>query len=158
MDTVAKRIVQTLATRLGVVQVANGYNTDAGLRVFRGRRSFDASTVTLPVLSVWNPESEPDEMYHAERLDMTASVVVEGFAVADVNAPNDTAQDLLGDIKQALFLHETTADQTVNGLAVQIRFRGEVTQVPEEGATVVSVLVRADVFYPELHGDPYTVL
>lgn len=153
-DTVAKQIINACFARLQAVQVANGFNTDAGLRVYRGRRTFDFEG-DYPVFSVWSPENTPADNRHNERHDLTLSVVVEGHALADLDNPNDAAQDLLGDIKQALFL---AADRTMGNLVADLRWTAEATEVPEDGGQVVSVRVFAEASYPELYGDPYTVL
>lgn len=154
-QSVAKQILAALDTRLKTILIASGYNTDAGLRVYRGRKSFDwGDPAQFPAISVFDP-SDVCEAKHEERNDIALAVHVEAHGFADAANPTDLAHDLVADIKTALF----KPDQTLGGLVASIEYKGRDIQLPEEDAgSVVSVRVVADIKYPELYGDPYTVL
>lgn len=154
-DSVAKQILTKLDTRLKTILVANGYNTNAGQRVYRGRKSFDWGDAALfPAISVFDPE-ERCESLHEERNDYLLVFHVEAHGFASASNPADLAHDLIADIKKALFIY---SDQTLGGLVVSFEYKGREIQLPEDAGSVVSVRVVAEVKYPELYGDPYTIL
>lgn len=152
-DTVALQIVNAIATRLADITTANGYNTDPA--IFKGRREFTWNDSSPIRISVWAPEATPPEKNHAERIDVSLVVVVEGFGNADFDDPYVLAQQMIGDIKTAVF---GPTDQYLGDLIAGMRWSGDTAVMPEPGSKVVSTQTLITVEYPELIGKPYHII
>lgn len=152
-DSIAKRILTAVATRLSAITVAGGYHTDAGKRIYMGMPSFDSEDDTFPLLAVFSRE-EPPQALTGQRSRNTLTVLVNGFLLADNDATNK-AHDTLADVKKAVLL---AADSTLGGLAHHLAYLGSEQRLPEDGSTVVALEIRFDATYDENYGDPYTVL
>lgn len=154
-DSIPKQILSALTTRLGTILIDDGFNTDAGLNVYRGKKSFDWENQDLfPAISVFDPLEEV-EAGHEERNDNTLTVHIEGHVWADPDNPADGAHDLLADIKKAVLLFD---DQTLGGLAAGMEYAGAEIEFPDDAGSVISLRLTVKIAYPELYGDPYTVL
>lgn len=154
-DSIPKKILSALETRLETILTDDGFNTDAGLNVYRGRRSFDWADATLfPAVSVFDPVEEADPS-HEERIDNILTVFIEGHCWADPDDPADGAHDLLADIKKAVLVYD---NQTLGGLAASMEYGGREIEFPDDAGSVVTVRVTVKIAYPELYGDPYTIL
>lgn len=152
-DSVAQQIFNALTTRLEQITVANGYNNDP--EIFKGRRSFTWRVGSPVRITVWSPEASPPEERHAERIDVSLTVMVEGFAEDGGTNPFDTALKMIADIKKAVLGPD---DQTLGGLVSAMGWAGDGVHMPEEGSKIVSAQVGLVIEYPELRGDPYTVI
>ena len=148
-DTIAKRIVDAVATRLSGIVTGAGYNTDAGNQVYTGRRSFDASD-PLPALSVWmtGEDTEPETNL---RFRNQLSIDIEGFALIGSDA-HAAAHALLGDVKKALY----AAEVTLGGLANNMIYTGSDIGPPDDGSGIVTITARIVVEYDSSWNDPYT--
>lgn len=154
-DSIPKKILLALTQRLEKILIADGYNTDAGLNVYRGRTSFDVNDPSLlPALSVFD-ESEEAGPPHDERNDETLTVAIVGHALVDPYFPADGAHDLIADIKQAALVY---TDKTLGHLATIMEYAGRETKFPDDAGNVVTVTVVLKIQYPEKYGDPYTIL
>lgn len=133
----------------------DGFNTDAGVNVYRGKKSFNWVNQDLfPAISVFDPVEEV-EAGHEERNDNMLTVFIEGHVWADPDDPADGAHDLLADIKKAVLLYD---DQTLGHLAAGMEYGGREIEFPDDAGSTITVRVTLKIAYPELYGDPYTVL
>lgn len=100
----AAALAAELAARLGAIRTANGYRSDVGIQVFRGRRRLPDGAVPCVVLF------EGDDAMESSRGEQEARIrttyVIEAHAACDPENPNDVAHDLLADMKRALFSSE----------------------------------------------------
>lgn len=142
----AKRIGQALAERLKSITTANGYHTNAGQHVYRGRLDIDASIlqyITLVELDEnttlrpgrTNTEHKPTQAY-----------AIEAGSVCDANNPNDTAHDLIIDIKRALFGPD---DPTLGGLSTALRYVRRSIDARQAGTDRITAVVQVEVDYFE---------
>lgn len=161
-DTVAKQIVAALAARLAEIQTENGYNTDAGLRVYRSRARLVAGEDDLPALCIYLAgESFPSR--HERRVDIDGEIVIEGH-IADPSAPaevGDALQDLAGDIKTALFPNGEAYRYIAEGgqaLVTDFWPASLDYQPPDLGGQTASLRLSVQARWPENLGDPYTVI
>ncbi|WP_041646656.1 hypothetical protein [Aromatoleum aromaticum] len=144
----ADTIAAAIATRLQTIRIANGYATDAGAAVYRGRTSFDAADV--PCITIAEPEDEIEEQRDhpdGDGADLIARLpfTIEAFAACNPDAPNVAGHQLVADIKRAIF----SADITLGGLAVTLRYLGRTIAPREPGARIVTVAVKIRVGYTE---------
>lgn len=146
----AAHIAAAVATRLATITRANGYNTDAGLHVWRGRTAID--TAELPSLTLF----EQEDQVEAQRIidspaptsidtNLLLPLIIEGSAVCDPDHPNVTGHALVADIKRALF----SADLKWGGLATHTRYLGRTLGPREGGDDIVTVTVQIRIGYTE---------
>jgi len=118
MSIIMLDILQAMQNRASQILIANGYYTDAGASIYRGRQHFDARI---------NPETgityDPFPMISIRAVSLTASdtpgrskarpehkrpmsiqIEVKGALIAGVNNPQDAALELLSDIWRAINL------------------------------------------------------
>lgn len=155
VDSVAKRLVLEISSRCQQITVANGFHTNAGQQVFRGRVTFDAEADPLPALSIFAHEEVIEQNMHDERMDVKLNIAIFAHAETDALNPLDIAEDLVADIKRAVLL---LSNRSAGGLCQDIRYAGREAAPPEDGSNTTSVRVHFEVLYPEIYGDPHTVI
>ena len=89
-----------LANRVAQITVANGFASDAGLKVFRGRRRLMPGQ--LPCVVVLERKTVPLEQSRTDA-KVRAEFVIEGHAEGDPDNPNDMGHLLDSDIMRAIF-------------------------------------------------------
>lgn len=147
--TKRRRILEAMKARAQRIRIANGFFTDAGERVKAGRDAVtDADTLPLVRMIV---AAEPEFQGAADRARLRLEIEYEALARFDASHPIGVEEDLLGDLKRAVFLAE---DRTLNGRALDVKHVGEGTTTRQEGGTVVAARVRAVVEYIETYGEP----
>jgi len=152
-------IVTALAGRLADITVANGYRTDAGLRVDADERSPNEDEDVFPRLT-WTDRSEEviqpvleTDAPLPDRMQIQIVFTVVGFdRVETGESPGDVARVLCADIKQAVI---RASDKRLGGLLMDpVRYLGRIIERPEPGRLLVSVEARFGARYMEQAGDP----
>lgn len=163
MTTLAERITTAVSDLARDITTANGYATDAGLRVYRGRAvSGPDDLLDGPLVVVGVPDdgetetpvqAMPDKMRQSLRLTVTALALAESEA-----DPLDTAHALLGDLKRALLRPEPQLRPRDAGtvLGEEIAYAGATLYPPAAGEKMVSASLTLTVRYSERRGDPST--
>lgn len=105
-DTIRERIIQSIAARLAVISVANGYNTGMGTNVLRARRN--PGPHELPCAVVW-PQPETAQRRVGGRVTLSMPVRVEGIAAYGVSTPSVVAEKIMGDLVLCLTSHVSAA-------------------------------------------------
>lgn len=149
----ANDIALILSSRLQAITVANGYQTDIGLKVMRGRKRLDASH--LPCAVLVEKDDKVNSMSNgprARKAKITQPFVLEGHATCDPDNPNDTGHKIIADIKRAMF--STTMPQGRDGLVYTLDYVGRSIAPREDGIDVVSAAVEVSVEYIETLGEP----
>ena len=146
-DTIADRIVTAVYSRLQAIQVASGYQTDAGDNVFLDRASLDSESIDYPALLVYDLSEETEELTSGRYRNRLAIQVCAFAKDADV-------RPLIGDIKKACLL---AADTTLAGLAHHLGYSGYTIERPEDGSRFARADVQFWAQYDENYGDPYTL-
>jgi hypothetical protein len=142
----AAAIAAALADRLATIRIANGYHTDAGQTVWRGRTALDPDD--LPSITLF----EQEDLVESQRvMDSTAPTsidcnillpfAIEGSAWCDPDHPNLVGHALIADIKRALF----NADLTFGGTASHTRYIGRTIGPREGGDHIVTVTVQIQI-------------
>ena len=153
--TRARDIAAYLTTRLATITKANGYETDIGLRVFRGRRKIDDQQVPCAVLI--EGEDKPGGAQGAGSQQVTQSYVLGGYAECDPDHPNDRAHEILADIKKALFglppdatrAERAGAEFSFGGRVKAVSYRGRDIGPRADGVPIVFAVVHIDVLFVE---------
>lgn len=145
------QILQALKDRLTMIQRDAGYQTDAGKYVSLGRARVTGDDA-FPRLSLVTGETQTPAQ--GKGVQRRLPVTVEGLAKATKDDPLAAVEELLGDIKRALFL---PADKTLGGLlsGPEGLEYGEERHIDvEEGGSFVGCQVDAVATYVEKYGEP----
>ncbi|MDX9717243.1 MAG: hypothetical protein RBT67_07710 [Thauera sp.] len=152
MSTTSKAaaIAAAIAARLATITRANGYHTNAGLHVWRGRTAIDADE--LPSITLFEQEDQVEDQRITTATDPTAidahlllPFVVEASTHCDPDHPNLAGHALVADIKRAIF----SGDLTWGSLASHTRYIGRTLGPREGGADIVTVTVQIRIGYTE---------
>lgn len=151
--SIANDIAQAVSARLQNITVANGYQTDIGLRVLRGRRRLDPNQMPCAVvverddtvLEFQGQSREP-------RAKVRQPFVLEGHVECDPDNPNDAAHLIIADIKKAIFTERLTygAEQKI----VSVEYTGRSIAPREDGMSLVAAAVEITVEYVEHLANP----
>jgi hypothetical protein len=149
MSTRRQAILDALSTRLGAIQVAMGFATDAGQTVLLGEvpnLGPDDPAVVLALLV-----GDDTSKYQGAQLLIRLPVHIAIVANADLAESWKTVEAAIGDVKQAIELE----DRTLGGLLKSELERGTTRTLPrEQGSTVVGAAVAYFCSYAELWGTP----
>lgn len=147
MSAVARQAIAAIITRLQAIQIAAGYNTNAGSRVYLGVRGFDANSNTFPLLSVFSG-TERAERLTAGRYRCRREMMITGY-VDDVTAPTNALEYLIEDVQRALEL----ADETLGGLVHSLEYDGIDLHAPrEDGGEISALALRYIIEYDRGYG------
>lgn len=148
---VSERVLNAIVARLQEITLSNGYNTDAGSKTFRAKRTFD--TGDLPGCSVWDSgeETEQGSSNHSAML-MRQLVTVEAHVASDKADSGVQAGFLKADVKRAVLSGGNLTDDD-GGLGEVVYLGASVEAAPSGGNTEVTN-VNFVVLYKETRGDP----
>lgn len=142
----AAELATKLSTKLSQITVANGFRTNIGERVYRGRRNLDATN--LPCVTIYEGEDRVEGEALRE-VTISQLYVIEGHAACDVNHPNDRAHEIIADIKEAIFKGITVTSRPLDGLAKKLTYKNRIIAPREDGQAFISGSVILEVFFVE---------
>ena len=153
--TRARDVAAHITTLLAGISKDNGYETDIGAaRVFRGKRKIDDSHVPCAVLL--EGEDKPGSTQGPASQQVTQSYVLGGYAPCDADQPNDTAHQIIADIKKAVFTikdatraEEISGSTTFGGRVKSVTYRGRDIGPRTDGVAIVFAVVHIDVVFVE---------
>lgn len=136
----AKQLAAAVYARISQITVANGYLTNIGLKVFRGKRTADESEVPMAFVVEGD-----DEVLGQKGSEVRVAIpfAVEGHDVCDPDNPNDKVHDIVADLKKAIF----DGDRTFGGLVrgpnggEPLQYMGRTIGEREDGAKVVGAAI-----------------
>lgn len=145
--SIANDIALAVSARLAGITTANGYQTNIGLRVMRGRKRLEESH--LPCAVIIERPDKPDRQsgQRDPSVKVTQNFVIEGHAVCDPDNPNDVGHQIVTDIKKAIWHEKMTygADKKL----IAINYEGKTISPREDGITVVAAAVEISVEFVE---------
>lgn len=139
-----------ISSLLAEITTANGYETDIGARVFRGRLKIDPTHVPCAVLI--EGEDRPGDQQQRTSLKITQDYVLGGYVQCDPDHPNDAAHAVLRDIKKALFRRrsgDVIEQQNFDGRVKAVRYVGRDIGPRADGEAIVFAVVHIEVDYAE---------
>lgn len=149
MTSTRKSALDEILARLAAIRITNGYNTDAGARLFIGEQ---------PVLGPSDPEAsiavvvrEDEAGYQGENVVVRLPVAIQAIVKADAADPFSTVEDIIEDIKRAV---ET--DHDLGGRLVRRGLERGSTQPldRESGSEFIGAEVQYRLIYAEQWGAP----
>lgn len=142
MTTLADDIAAEITARIAQISIANGYQTDIGLRLFQGRRRIDESHI--PCAVIVEGEDSPSGQQN-NKVKIEARYAVEGIAPCDPDNPNIIGRAIVADLKQAIWGSDPTFGRRVQ----QLQYLGRTIAPREDGISNVAAAVEFAVIYPE---------
>lgn len=138
----AQDIALKISDRLAAITIANGYATDIGLRVFRGRRRIDPDMVPCVVLIEGDDDVRSESLRSA---NIGQQYFIEGHDACDPDNPNDKGHEILADLKKAVFSGDTTFGRSIR----KIDYKGRRIVPREEGITSVAASIHIEAQFVE---------
>ncbi len=149
VPTTPRQVAAALAARLATITTANGFITDIGTKVFRGKKALEESDAPCVVLVEGN--DHPKEQTR-KGLHLTQTYFFEAHDVCDPDHPNDKAHDMLEDLMRVVFSDDATAFSALGGLVKSMQYKGRTIGTREDGAAVVFAGIQIDVEYAQALG------
>jgi hypothetical protein len=153
-DSRAKVAIDAIAERLRAIKVADGFNTDAGERVYLGPY-WPSSGVDAVVATFSQEQVQGDSgARRGGSYQLQRQFSVTGLIKSETNTPKGSdLERLLADVKRALFILEPLADRQFGPLLyVQTQMNPRVAGNEYESFDLTCALN-----YMEAYGDPYAV-
>ena len=152
--TRARDVAAHLSNLLAGITKANGYETDIGLRVYRGKRRIDDDAPPCAVLL--EGEDTPGESQGDASQKVAQAYVLGGYVPCDPDNPNDAAHQIISDIKRAVFSRKdmTRAEQikgttTLGGRVKYVSYKGRDIGPRTDGVAIVFAVVHIEVEFVE---------
>lgn len=146
----ASVLAEYVTEQMERITVANGFNTDIGLRVFRGRRKIDEDHVPCGV--VIEGVDTPGDQVGRDSLRITQEYTLGGYVRCDPDHPNDAAHLLIKDIKRVMF--PNLMDRNFGGRVVKVEYTGRDIGPRVDGEPIVFAVVHIQVQYAETLSNP----
>lgn len=137
----AHQIAVKLTERVAAIRRADGFATDIGQRVYRGRRYLDE----LPATVI---DEGPDRgEFRLGSFCVSLPFVIEAHdELPEDSNPNDHSHLILADLKRAVF---GPADHTLGGLARAMTYKGRQIGQRAPGVPAVFASIEIEVEYVE---------
>ncbi len=151
MPTIREGLVAWFEDQLATIRIANGFQTDAGQKVFAGE---------APELGESDPEAAMALLLEDEETlwqrGGTAAIVklpftISAIAKADLEAPWRTVEQVLSDVRKAVEIEDRTLGGILNNALERTGIR---TLKREAGSTTVGVAVTYTATFKEGWGTP----
>ena len=146
--TQARQVAAYIDGALRTITKANGFRTDIGLRCFRGRRRIDDTHVPCCVLI--EADDKPGDNAGRDSIKITQPYALVGYAPCNPDHPNDTAHDIISDIKRVFF---SRPDGRLGPSTNRVRYEGRDIGPRTDGAAIVSAVVHIEVDFSETSRD-----
>lgn len=149
MPSFRQQILGAFLTRVQAVQVANGFQTNAGQVVYTGETPELGPDDPNEVIAI--VVGDDSVKYQGANLLVRLPVSIQALVKADLDDPLTAIEAVISDIKRAVEL----ADRKLGGLIPQPIERGSTRAVPRRpGSTTVGVAVEYSISYVEAWGAP----
>ena len=143
--TKASEIAEYLTTLMEQIKIADGYHTDIGLQVFRGRRKVDDDMVPCGVII--EGDDRPGDNISREEIKIEQSYVLGGYVPCDADQPNDAAHLLLKDLKRVVFGNGNKTN--LGGRVRSVSYEGRDIGPRADGKNIVFAVVHISVTFAE---------
>jgi hypothetical protein len=145
-------VATEIATRLSQISIANGSETDIGLRVQEGRRRLPAEDEVPCIQLVEGNDDLDDEAGRSQsaRIKVSQSYVLDAFDNCDPDNPNRQAHKMIRDLKRAIF----QGDRTFGGKVFDVRYLGKDIGPRPDGKALVQARIAIRVSFAEDLSNP----
>jgi len=150
MESKALKVTKAVQASLEKITIAEGFETDAGLSITRGRRRISPEE-NFPLLVIHEGKEEVVGKRGDTVVHLRLPITIEGFLAVDAMNPLDSSHQLLADIKRSLY----PSLSSHRGLIIQSEYLGREIIPPEDGSSYSSVSVHLAVEWGEELSNPY---
>lgn len=143
----AGEVAALVAERVARISVANGYETDIGQKVFRGKRRVADEQIGTGCVDIIEGVDMVDDRVGGRLAQCAISqrYGLVAYLPCDPDAPNDAAHAAIRDLKRAIFDKDATLGGSVKG----VRYMGRDIGARADGASFVIAVVEIAVEYVE---------
>ncbi len=136
----ASELAAAVFARVSSITIANGYSTDIGLKVYRGKKTADAVEAPLAFIVEGDDDALDQKGIEAR---VKIQYAIEGHTACDPENPNDAVHAIVADLKRAIFGGDRTYGGIVRGNngGNSIEYKGRVVGEREEGASIVGAAI-----------------
>lgn len=145
----ASGVAIELSTRLAKITIANGFNTDIGLRVMRGRRRIDDSHVPCIAIAEGMDHVIPGPGRFANA-EIEQAYHFLAYDVCHPDHPNDKAHLIIKDLKRAVF----SDGATLGGQVKKVDYKGRDIGPRGDGVGIVCASIEIVVKFVEDLANP----
>lgn len=160
MDSIRERIIQEIEAGLSILTIAEGFNSDCGRLVERGKMQWDDDD--LPCLSLFPGVETAAQQSHGTDT-MTMPITLNMFnTYTDTTSPvtgkpvsgaSVIGEKMLADSREAM---KRVFKILTAGLAQSIAYKGGgVQEYPELSKRTIGVMATFEIVYETKAGDPY---
>lgn len=146
----AGQIAELIEARVGLISVANGYETDIGLRVLRGARKVDDAWVPCASIIEGTDDPQQSESLKAPSAKIEQDYVLGGYVRCDAQHPNDAAHKVIRDLKKAIFRDGAT----LGGKVSKVTYKGRDIGPRTDGVNIVFAIIEIGITYVENLSEP----
>lgn len=139
----SRAIGHALTGILARIKTSDGFETDIGARVFRGRTNIAENLVPCAVLIEGN-DRVIDRPGRLTQVAVDQTYVIAAYLPCDPNNPNDAAHEAIADIKRAIF-----SDADFTRSVVRVSYKGKDIGARADGRPIVFATVEIDVTFVE---------
>jgi len=140
-------VANAVVARLATISIANGFETDIGLKIQRGRRKFPADS-DPPVIQFIEGDDAVEDTAGRTRtalVKVEQTYVIDAFDVCDPDNPNTQAHKMIRDMKRAVF----AADRTLGGIVSDVKYLGKDIGPRLDGIALVQARIVIAVCFAE---------
>lgn len=140
--------------RVAAISIANGYETDIGLKKFEGRRKIDDDIPPCSVVIAG--EDTPKDAAGRTMTDVrnVLRFVLVGYHACDRDHPNVTARKMIRDFKRAIWRTNGEPNGNFGGKVRAVSYRGRDIGPRADGKAIVMAVVEFDVEFAEDLANP----
>lgn len=157
MESRRQKVIDAVVAALGVIQVANGYNTDAGVNGDKVPKRGSSSGATLPLVLVHSPREVKDDQAISDQYHCTMTLEI--FAAAHSAEDGFVEEDvdlLVADVERALLAQKNAEPPLGVAGCIDIRLQGH-TKLEARGDEIfVGAVIDATVEYRHDIDNPAT--
>ena len=131
-------VALALTGRIAGIKQADGYQTDIGAKVFRGKLRLSENDVPCAVIV---EKDDAPAQQQGVKVKNRCPFLIEGHAACDPDHPNDTGHKIVSDIKKAIWGDKSALHPAVK----DIRYVGRSLSPREDGFAQVSAVVEVEI-------------
>jgi len=156
--SISERIVEVILCRLRGIRKADGFRTDAGLRVYDSRRSVDPTD--LPAIVLFDGDENATASSGSSRsYDNALQITIEAHVECDKAETGRELRALKADIKKAVMVNRgDLTDERGCMSQGALGFNSARSTSRQDGDISESVLFTFTAYFKEGYGDPYRQL
>lgn len=150
--TRAEDIGTEIQARLETRTIAQGAETNLGVKVYRGRRHVDDTMIPCAVIIEGDDLPARGNVRTSVQLDQR--YVLFAYVPCDPDHPNDAAHAAIRDMKRALFSTAGAPDVKLGGKVRELEYLGRDIGPRADGAAFVLAAIEVGVEYVENLANP----